>query len=141
MGYITTFELDVTGSSEEELAEFKEAALAGEETPSGVPYTDFLSGYSFSSKWYRCEEDVTELSRLFPELLFSIEAAGKEPGDLWRAWARNGEYRRIEPELVWPEIDLDTELPPAVASDEELARRKRVAELEQELASLKKKKA
>lgn len=138
MGYYTDYELDVTGP-EDALKEFAETADVGRtETPSGIAYSDFLNGGDhINAKWYQCEREMIELSKMFPELLFSIEAAGEESGDLWRAWARNGKYKRIEPTMVWPEVDFDKELPLPVVSDAVRARRSRIAELEQELQTLK----
>lgn len=136
MGYITRFELDVTGSSEDALAEFEEAADAGEETHSGIQYSDFLDGESISCKWYNSKEDMIQLSKKFPELLFSVDAAGEEPGDLWQAWARNGKYKRIEPELVWPKVDLDKELPVGAVSDEKQAERDRANEIAEQITAL-----
>lgn len=139
MGYYTDYELDVTGP-EVALKEFEETAMVGRtETPSGIPYIDFIENTDrINAKWYQCEKEMVELSKMFPELLFSIEAAGEESGDLWRAWARNGKFKRVEPNMVWPEVDFDKELPLPVVSDAEQARRQRVAELEQELQTLKK---
>lgn len=136
MGYITQFELDVTGFSEDALAEFEEAADNHEETPCGIHYSDFVNGETISCKWYNSKEDMIDLSKKFPELLFSVDAAGEEPGDLWRAWARNGKYKRIEPEMVWPKIDLNRELPAGVASDEKKAERNRSNEIAEQISAL-----
>lgn len=135
MGYITSFDLDVDGP-EEALQEFAEAADNGGQTDSGVYYTDFLNGESISCKWYYSKEDMIKLSKKFPELLFSVDAAGEEPGDLWRAWARNDRYKRIEPKMLWPEVDLDKELPSGVPSDEKQAERNRANEIAEQISAL-----
>ena len=135
MGYITQFDLDLDGP-EEALQEFVEAGDNGGETASGVYYMDFVNGETISCKWYNSKEDMIELSKKFPELLFSVDAAGEEPGDLWKAWARNGKYKRIEPEMIWPKVDLDKELPAGVVSDEKQSARDRAHEIAEQIVAL-----
>lgn len=139
MGYYTDYEVTVTGPSEA-LKEFEEAADAGETTLDDVEYSYMLKGMEFNAKWYHYDRDMLSVSKRFPELLFVIEANGEESGDIWRAYFRNGKQKRIEPEMNWPEVDFDKELPAPVVSDAEHARRERIAQLEQELQTLKNRK-
>lgn len=139
MGYYTDYEVTVTGPSDA-MREFEEAAEDGETTIDDVSFSYIIKGMEFNAKWYNYDKDMLAVSKRFPELLFVVEANGESSGDIWRAYFRNGKQKRIEPEMNWPEVDFDKELPEPVVSDAEQARRKRVAELEQELQTLKKRK-
>ena len=64
-----------------------------------------ISGYSFegnlddelytaeSVKWYECEEDMNQLSLLYPSILFTVHGEGEEPGDLWNNYHLNGKIQ------------------------------------------------
>jgi len=77
---------------------------------------EYLTGEAESPMtWYEFEEEMLELSRLFPEVLLTIEITGEEePGalDQVRMWVRNGKEITHHPKLVWPDSpDVETVLP------------------------------
>ena len=53
-----------------------------------------------SVRWRDFDEDMKEISKDFPGVLFSMNGEGEEREDIWRAWFKNGrgysEYARIK---------------------------------------------
>lgn len=43
-----------------------------------------------SCKWYECEDDMVEISKSYPELIFKIHGEGEENTDIWDAYFKNG---------------------------------------------------
>ncbi len=66
------------------------------------------SGKSIGNEgnWSSLEDDVTEMSKSFPEVFFALEEHWQyeDSGDI-RHYFKNGNYAEIEPEVVktWPE--------------------------------------
>lgn len=61
-----------------------------------------------SVKWYKCTNNMITLSKLYPSTIFEIYGDGEESGDNWRAVFCNGEYKRVEAELVYPDINIQS---------------------------------
>lgn len=128
MGYYTDYELSVKGDPGA-LDEFNQVASDRAQTFDDYhPLDYFVRGVEFNAKWYYWKDDMEALSKRFPALLFTIDANGENSGDIWRAYIRNGKIKRIEPELTWPKVDLDKELPAGVVSDEERKARAEAAQ-------------
>jgi len=51
--------------------------------------------------WYNHEEDMVQLSLLYPEVTFQIDGEGEEVGDIWRATVKNGEFQRKTARIVF----------------------------------------
>ncbi|AXH69627.1 hypothetical protein HWB79_gp185 [Streptomyces phage LukeCage] len=62
-------------------------------------------------KWYDWEDDMASLSRDWPNVLFALSGEGEEPGDLWKAWVRNGKVIKVEGRIVYDVPNLDKVLP------------------------------
>ena len=56
-------------------------------------------------KWYDCDEELTEVSKLYPNLLIIVEGVGEEYGDIWRLYVHNGKCVRHYAEIVFPPYD------------------------------------
>lgn len=143
MGYTTYFTGSVDGPTEL-LEEFFDWLEGHDEfgkygaDPHGFVNSEFGDDMS----WYDHEEDVAELSKQFPHILFFLKGEGEEAGDVWKLWARNGKTKKVQAELVFPEFDIESELPsPDVeAALEEIRAKKRTA-IDQEIARLQREKA
>lgn len=105
MGYYTYYKLTVYPESraaeiEERLKELNEF------------WTD-----EDSIKWYDHEEDCLKLSKLFPDVLISVQGEGEENGDIWRndfvagelvdSWRLDATIPPPNPELVQKFIEKD----------------------------------
>ena len=58
-----------------------------------------------SCKWYEHEQDLRNISRKFPHLLFKLSGEGEENGDLWEIYAVNGVLQECRAEIVYPPMD------------------------------------
>jgi len=68
--------------------------------------TDYtFSDGEFMVKWYDYKENMKEISKIYPDISFTVEGEGEESGDIWRHYFKNGEDYRVEPEVIWPEFD------------------------------------
>lgn len=69
-------------------------------------YLDFYpaNGSWFGNmKWYTCEEDMKELSKDFPGVLFIVSVKGEECGDLWKLYAKEGKTQRCNVKIIYDE--------------------------------------
>ena len=54
--------------------------------------------------WVSSKEDMLEITRLFPDNLFTVEYLD-EFGDRWKEFYLNNKYYTVYPEIVYPEFD------------------------------------
>lgn len=95
MGYLTNYKLDWTGDLEELPLDFE-----------GVDYAfDKYGEDSYECKWYDHEKDCIELSKVYPEILFTLSGEGEEAGDLWIKYFKNGKMQRAEAKITYDEFD------------------------------------
>lgn len=98
MGYYTDFELNAH-NAEGVVSEIEEALseISGYLIELGVIST---------MKWYDYDKHMTQLSKLFPEVVFTLEGGGEETGDIWKAKYKNGKSKCVKAEIVFPEITV-----------------------------------
>lgn len=72
-------------------------------------YVDFdENGYPTNNegwKWYSHNDDMLEVSRMFPIILFSLYGDGEESDDNWVQYYLNGKTYSIYASLGFPEFD------------------------------------
>ena len=56
-------------------------------------------------KWYSCEEDMIQLSKLFPEIVFTIEGWGEDREDIWREYFFNGKCQYAPAQIKFAPFD------------------------------------
>lgn len=104
MGYNTSYSLEVRNLPEgvdpdeviRRLREWNEWALWCLDE-CGMAYED--------GKWYDSFEDLTEFSSREEnkDVLFILRGEGDEPGDIWKAFFRNGEFlETVKGEVIFP---------------------------------------
>ena len=98
MGYYTNFVL-VHDGGEDQTPAIKTLL----ESISGYEFDDELSVYGV--KWYDWPNDMTELSRSYPYILFTLEGVGEESPDLWRAYFKRGKYQVCQAKITFDEFD------------------------------------
>jgi hypothetical protein len=95
MGYYTDFKLNA------------EPAFPDNFEEKFYEITDYsLEDYELNGKWYDWNDDMINLSKIFPNTLFTVDGTGEENEDIWRAYFKNGESKTVEPIMTWPEVDL-----------------------------------
>lgn len=62
-------------------------------------------GASSWSKWAEHDEDMIRLSRNFPQVLFVLDGAGEEDGDLWRTYYLSGLLQYAPAQITYPPFD------------------------------------
>lgn len=119
MGYMTFYNLGWTdpGLSPQETATRKDGLteedeaiqrwLAGDEVFSSELEDTYPYGASCWSKWEDHDEDMIRLSRAFPGVLFELQGAGEEDGDLWRTYYLAGRLQHAPAEVRYPPFDPD----------------------------------
>jgi hypothetical protein len=59
----------------------------------------------WDAKWYSHEEDMRELSKKYPDLVFQIKGEGEESGDLWIEYYKNGKMQEAPAKIVYDDFD------------------------------------
>lgn len=67
--------------------------------------TDFGLNPDQSCKWYEHDEEMTDLSRQFPENIFCLYGEGEETGDLWYTYYKNGKKQYCPARIEFDEYD------------------------------------
>lgn len=114
MGYYTRFELEITGTGERWVTGVD---VMGQKVQVniGLDHAEIereiveRSGYSSlfedEVKWYEHVDQMTEISRKYPDLLFTLSGAGEESGDFWRDYYRGGLRQHEEGKITYGEFD------------------------------------
>ncbi len=91
MGYYTKYDLHYEGQITEQ--EILMALIRA--NPGYFDNADTLEmALEEPIKWYSCEEDMLEVSKNFPNVMFTLEGEGEEQGDMWIDHFKNGKMQR-----------------------------------------------
>jgi len=102
MGYYTTFKIEASESK------IMEEFLAKDVRSYGEIFEAIFDedGDSHDSyKWYDHESDMKEVSKEFPNVLFTLKGEGEEAGDIWIKYFKNGKMQSCPAKLVFDEYD------------------------------------
>jgi len=74
-----------------------------------------ISGYEFedgntNAKWYDHEDHIAQVSKQFPLTLITVDGEGEESGDIWRLYARNGEFEKVEAKVTFAPCSFATQV-------------------------------
>lgn len=102
MGYYSTF--DIIAHEDELTKQIKDRLEVISD------YAFDLSNGEISScdeyKWYECDNDMTQLSREFPTVLFSLDWIG-EDNDRGRTYYLNGRSQAGKVKITYSDPDMD----------------------------------
>lgn len=112
MGYYTYYNLEVRDlNTDEPISEALEAEITRKlavilelEDNEDTTFEDLFFD---ELKWYDYEEDLEELSKEYPDLIFILSGEGEDREDVWRKWFCNGYIDGGMAEIVYPEINMD----------------------------------
>lgn len=79
MGYYTFHQLTVYDENKAPLSDCPDEILDTIAELSGYENGPFEE----SNKWYDCDEDMTEVSRRYPNYYFEVNGDGEDSGDIW----------------------------------------------------------
>lgn len=68
--------------------------------------SEYSSNYSIFGqeiKWYGFRNDITQYSKMHPDVTFEIHNVGEEYGDIWKAVVKNGEYKTFPAKITFEE--------------------------------------
>ena len=131
MGYYTQFKISVNGKLEnkQRVAELekakkeaevltgklKELALAAVEKElnfeKNIDIQKVVSdkiGYNpfeEETKWYNHENDMREISKQFPDIIFQLNGEGEESGDIWVKYFVNGKMQTASAKITFDGFD------------------------------------
>ena len=54
-----------------------------------------------NAKWYDHADHIAQVSKQFPLVLITVDGEGEESGDMWRLYARNGEFEKVEAKITF----------------------------------------
>jgi hypothetical protein len=132
MGYYTYFDLDIDDSQvkdqvekkkQSEIEEIQQSNISNElkkrlikdvekmyET-SVVTKNDVVNFLSFNPfgdhcKWYEHTEDMRNVSKKYPNVLFTLTGNGEEPDDMWVKYFMNGKVQIEKAVITYGKFDL-----------------------------------
>jgi hypothetical protein len=131
MGYYTDYELEIEGNGpiyDKLMEKAHDIELAYSRSVEEV-----LRNGLMEVKWYSHEDDLREVSKDWPNVMFMLNCRG-EDGRMWRVYSRNGVAQKVDGRMVFDEPDLDRL--PYIPGAEDKARAERKAELQAALAKV-----
>lgn len=99
MGYYTNFEIEVSERQTEILEEIRDNHdyIADMFDDSGVSFDEY--------KWYEHETDMIDISKEYPNVVFTLKGEGEESGDVWRKYFKNGKIQRCHAKITFDDYD------------------------------------
>jgi hypothetical protein len=124
MGYYTYYELGVHHKRDKyavnsvdcygvdttiikEMARKLDSIMHGEHSYIDAEPNNFEDVLYESMKWYDHDNDMRELSKLYPDYYFTLRGSGEEWGDWWQKLFRDGELLgAVEGDVIYPDFDV-----------------------------------
>lgn len=97
MGYLTQHELELVGQSNTNIDYHEKEITKISDYTENVFHAEY--------KWYNCEKDMLEYSKLHPNLVFKVTGVGEEFPDIWAAYFKNGRMFKEEAKIIYPDFD------------------------------------
>lgn len=107
MAYYTDFKLEIETEGFDPAA-FEKVNSAIEHMSVGLQLTNWLGHVFWSASdrtWYDDEKEMAELSKQFPDILFTLSGSGESAEDLWKKYFRNGLVQRAPARIIYDEFD------------------------------------
>lgn len=101
MGYYTEYELQLEDTD----SPIKIIDTFRKDCPLAKVAFDGNGEFNTDIKWYSHKEDLLNISKKYPEVLFILEGVGDNADDVWRLYARNGKSFRAMAKLIYPEFE------------------------------------
>lgn len=111
MGYYTTYSLEIKNVNDEQTYHAIRQAMIDKGIINYALYDDdkwpgenrivIFQTYDMV-KWYESTEDMTDISRMFPDCVFRLSGEGEETGDIWERYFKNGKNECCMAKIVMP---------------------------------------
>lgn len=109
MGYYSDFEIRLQGVTDTETLDTVIDLLQEATQYEFCTYGDGVIYSGDRYKWYGHEDDMADLSRDFPSVVFEMRITGEDSAQV-QVFAKDGKVYRNYVEPVWPEFD-ESQLP------------------------------
>lgn len=103
MGYTTYFNLEMENYTDEQRLAIAELVEENDFPMDWYNGNDYWDG---EGKWYEHQEDMINLSKQFPEVLFILSGEGEDREDNWREYYRNGKVAISWGRIVYDDVDI-----------------------------------
>ena len=100
MGYYTQHALKAFNS--EFIENFEEELAQVLEDISGYDYEEIQGD---EIKWYTQDENMLQLSKMYPDVIFELTGNGEEKEDIWRTYYKNGKKQEVNVQIVFESYD------------------------------------
>lgn len=109
MGYYTAYNLSVrTADNKSEITDStiidNVVQLLREKGVIGYALSENLENYD-TVKWYDHDDDMLDISKQIPDVLFCLHGDGDETGDIWDHYFLNGMAQYCQAEIIVPPFD------------------------------------
>lgn len=101
MGYYTSYELENDAKEGEYTIIERFRGMYPEVERAITSYGNSLN----EVKWYGHKEDLTNFSKHYPNVLFTLTGSGEENGDYWKLYVKNGKSQYVKGKITYPEYD------------------------------------
>ena len=95
MGYYTEYSLMVRNVTPDNFDRLNEAIAGKAAEVFDDAFLDSKNNAKYwpkePVKWYSHDEDMTSISKMFPESIFKLSGSGEDCDDLWDCYYKNGE--------------------------------------------------
>ena len=100
MSYYTSFNLSVEGGETQNI--IKDLHSAYEVSKIAL---DINGNREDRTYWYNHEKDMTEFSKRYPKILFTLYGEGEDNKDMWREYFKNGKCHTIFANVSFDDFD------------------------------------
>lgn len=104
MGYYTQYTIELQGTSSAK--ERQDIITDIENTCELGCFVDNGDGsYFIHAKWYNMAQDILDISKKYPHILFFIEGIGEEHDDIWRAYIQDHKSQYVKGRIEFDDYD------------------------------------
>lgn len=96
MGYYTNFYISFDISNNPETVQ---------QAIEDLSQCSFYNGRTDQVKWHSWKEHCIRVSKDFPDIVINIEGEGKESGDHWKAYIKNGKIQISKAVVTFEEFN------------------------------------
>jgi hypothetical protein len=107
MGYYTAFKI-TTNSEQPRILELLAFRLS-EISEHLFEIRELALKTSEAIKWYEYHKHLKKISSepTFKDLIITVEGEGEKSGDIWKEIYKNGENKRVEAVITFPDLSFD----------------------------------
>ena len=67
---------------------------------------DNTGNFNEPCRWYESESELTEFSKRWPDILFTLDMFGEESADICRSYFHNGNHQEAKVTITYSEFEI-----------------------------------